>query len=95
MEGSVIYHENLQSVAGNPAFTSGVETELRSGDSHTDSAPYWVDMDNDSDLDLVVGDRDCTITYYQNNAGVLTEVALVLATGPFVCLLYTSPSPRD
>ncbi len=41
------------------------------------SVPFWVDIDNDMDYDLFLGNLDGTITYYKNN-GTLTEPDLQL-----------------
>jgi hypothetical protein len=50
-------------------------------DVGVNSAPAFVDLDDDGDLDLVVGNNDGVLAYFRNDAGIYTE--LLAGDNPF------------
>ncbi len=69
-DGSIRYYNNTGTLAA-PAFTLQNDT-LGSIDAGSFSTPALVDMDNDKDLDLLVGHNGGTIKYYVNQGDSLT-----------------------
>ncbi len=65
--GDIDYFENTGS-AGDPVFTERIDAAnpLDIVDVNKFSTPEFVDVDNDNDLDLVIGDRNGAIRYFEN-----------------------------
>ena len=65
--GDIDYFENTGS-AGDPVFTERIDAAnpLDIVDVNIFSTPEFVDVDNDNDLDLVIGDRNGAIRYFEN-----------------------------
>jgi hypothetical protein len=66
--GTIRYFENT-SAGGNITFEeqTGLDNPLDGIDVGNYSSPYFCDIDNDSDLDLFVGEHYGTIKYYEHN----------------------------
>ena len=66
-DGAVRYYENTGTSA-RPDFTlrTGESSPLDGIDAGSDSTPQFADMDDDGDFDLVVGNRDGDIFYFEN-----------------------------
>jgi len=66
--GTIKYFENT-STGGNITFTeqTGLNNPLDGIDVGNYSSPYFCDIDDDSDLDLFVGEHYGTIKYYEHN----------------------------
>ncbi len=73
--GILNYFENTGS-RSQPGFTkrTGVDNPLDGIDVDSNSAPTFADLDNDGDLDLVMGEEDGTLNYYENT-GSRTEAS--------------------
>jgi VCBS repeat-containing protein len=68
---------------GNGTYTDfGVLNPFAGMDFGTNSSPAFVDLDNDTDLDLVVGDTNGMLRAFENNAGTFSE--LVGGANPFL-----------
>ncbi|MCB0843005.1 MAG: T9SS type A sorting domain-containing protein [Bacteroidetes bacterium] len=84
VQGTLIYFQNIAS-SGNPAnFSLGADQYIRdiNGDSidiGSHSAPELVDIDNDGDLDLFIGENFGKIVFYRNN-GSPTQYQFALET---------------
>ncbi|MCP4440228.1 MAG: T9SS type A sorting domain-containing protein [Aureispira sp.] len=64
-EGELIYIENTAG-AGNTATWASPSLQYKSIDVGSNSAPQLVDLDRDGDLDLVVGEFNGNINYFEN-----------------------------
>ena len=66
-DGTLYYYENTDS-RSQPGFTerTGAANPLDGIDVGTHSAPTFADLDNDGDLDLVVGGEEGILHYYEN-----------------------------
>ena len=70
-DGLFNYYENTGSVSS-PVFTvqTGGSNPLNGEDVGGWSIPFLVDIDNDSDFDMFVGETNGTILYYENTGSV-------------------------
>ena len=76
IEGDVkFYYENTGS-ASNPSYTLrlGTPNPFAGIDVGFNSAPAFVDVDNDGDMDLVIGKKSGSLAHYENTAGVFTQI---------------------
>jgi uncharacterized protein (DUF2141 family) len=89
-------------LAGPPTFverTAGANP-FNSVDVGSDSIPVFADLDNDGDLDALVGERDGTLNYFQNT-GTASAPVFTARTGtanPFSGIdvgLYSTPTLAD
>ncbi|MCY4210815.1 MAG: FG-GAP-like repeat-containing protein [Gammaproteobacteria bacterium] len=85
--GSLHYFENT-GTAANPDFTGRADAEnpLKNVSVWSYSAPTFTDLDGDGDLDIVVGDGNDAIAYFENT-GVVTSARFtqrVDADNPFI-----------
>ena len=66
-DGALYYYENTGS-RSQPGFTArtGTANPLAGIDGGDDSTPTFADLDDDGDLDLVVGEVDGALHYYEN-----------------------------
>ena len=79
--GQIRYFENTGTVT-NPAFTTrtGAANPLNDVNVDSVSAPAFVDFDGDGDSDLVIGEKDGTLHYFENT-GTVTNPAFTTRTG--------------
>ena len=80
-DGNVNYFENTGTVNA-PTLVEQVGTAnpLNGVDIGLHSTPTFVDLDNDSDLDVVIGESDGNINYFENT-GTVNAPTLVERTG--------------
>ena len=78
---SLRYFENMGTVA-NPEFMqrTGATNPLDAIESENGSMPLLVDLDSDSDIDLIVGYEDGTFDYFENT-GIPTSPEFTQRTG--------------
>ena len=75
-DSKIYYYENT----GSNTFTARTGATDNPFDSITGSAPTFADLDNDDDFDLIVGQSDGTIKYYENT-GSVTSPTFTARTG--------------
>ncbi|WP_369178233.1 FG-GAP-like repeat-containing protein [Candidatus Thiodubiliella endoseptemdiera] len=100
-DGTLKYYQNTGTTS-NPAYEAktGDDNPFNVIDAGYSSSPILVDIDGDGDLDLVVGERDGTLKYYQNT-GTTSNPAYEVKTGdsnPFDGIdvgNYSSPTLAD
>jgi uncharacterized protein (DUF2141 family) len=101
LNGSILYFKNTGS-ATSPVFTiqTSSSNPFDGVDIGSNSAPFFVDIDNDGDMDVFIGDKN-GIIYYYKNTGSATTAVFVLQTSssnPFDGVdvgTYSSPSFVD
>ncbi|MCG8435796.1 MAG: FG-GAP-like repeat-containing protein, partial [Gammaproteobacteria bacterium] len=83
-EGSGVmnYFQNTGS-ASSPVFGSPVTGAFGIPDIGSDSAPTFVDIDNDGDMDLFVGESGGAINYFQNTGSASSASFASGITSPF------------
>ncbi|KAH8049652.1 hypothetical protein JL720_15559 [Aureococcus anophagefferens] len=84
--GTLSYHENVGSVASpSYAAVTGSASPFDGIEVGYDSTPALVDLDGDGDLDLVVGEEDGVLLYYENvgSAALPSYVAVTGSVNPF------------
>uniref|UniRef100_UPI0034DFB6B1 FG-GAP-like repeat-containing protein n=2 Tax=Gammaproteobacteria TaxID=1236 RepID=UPI0034DFB6B1 len=79
--GTLKYYQNTGTTS-NPAYEAktGDDNPFNGIDAGYSSSPILVDIDGDGDLDLVVGERNGTLKYYQNT-GTTSNPAYEAKTG--------------
>ena len=84
--GAIDYYENTGSAAS-ATFTqrTGASNPMDGEDVGQNSTPSFQDLDGDSDYDLVIGDIDGTISYYENtgSAASATFTQRTSSNNPF------------
>ncbi|WP_369178905.1 beta strand repeat-containing protein [Candidatus Thiodubiliella endoseptemdiera] len=80
-DGTLKYYQNTGTTS-NPAYEAktGDSNPFNGIDAGYSSSPTLVDIDGDGDLDLVVGENDGTLKYYQNT-GTTSNPAYEAKTG--------------
>lgn len=79
-EGTLFYFENI-APTGQPADFQMMDTQYQDMDAGSFSAPQLFDLDNDGLLDLAIGKRNGTISWYRNTGSVAnTQFTLVTDT---------------
>ncbi|WP_369177728.1 FG-GAP-like repeat-containing protein [Candidatus Thiodubiliella endoseptemdiera] len=99
--GTLKYYQNTGTTS-NPAYEAktGDDNPFNGIDAGYSSSPILVDIDGDGDLDLVVGERNGTLKYYQNT-GTTSSPAYEAKTGgnnPFNGIdvgYYSTPTLAD
>ncbi|NYT27917.1 MAG: VCBS repeat-containing protein [Candidatus Thiodubiliella endoseptemdiera] len=99
--GTLKYYQNTGTTS-NPAYEAktGDDNPFNGIDAGYSSSPILVDIDGDGDLDLVVGERNGTLKYYQNT-GTTSNPAYEAKTGddnPFNGIdvgYYSTPTLAD
>ena len=93
--GNINYFENTGTITA-PTFTLSTVTEpFGLTDVGEESAPTFVDIDGDGDLDAFVGEEDNNVNYFENT-GTITAPAFTLSTdtAPFgLTNVGFSPTP--
>jgi hypothetical protein len=64
-DGTLVYFQNIGSAVA-PAFAAAVVNPFGLTDVGDDAIPTFADLDGDGDLDVVVGERDGILRYFQN-----------------------------
>ena len=70
-EGTIQYFKNNSGTFVEQTATNNPFDAISVGQS---AFPEFIDIDNDNDLDLFVGEYDGIVNYFQNNGGVFTEM---------------------
>uniref|UniRef100_UPI0034DE0F9C FG-GAP-like repeat-containing protein n=1 Tax=Candidatus Thiodubiliella endoseptemdiera TaxID=2738886 RepID=UPI0034DE0F9C len=80
-DGTLKYYQNTGTTS-NPAYEAktGDDNPFNGINAGYSSSPILVDIDGDGDLDLVVGERNGTLKYYQNT-GTTSNPAYEVKTG--------------
>jgi hypothetical protein len=81
-DGNIIYFQNTGSPAI-PAFATSSINPFGLSDVGLFSAPSFVDIDGDLDLDALVGVNDGNIIYFQNTGNATTPAFATSSTNPF------------
>lgn len=74
-DGNINFFRNTGSASA-PAFTevTGANNPFDGVDLGSDSAPSFVDLDKDGDMDAVIGESDGTFNYFQNTGNAIAPV---------------------
>ena len=69
--GSIMFFENTAGTGNAMVFNSGVAVQANSADisTNTYASPVFGDLDEDGDLDLIVGSQPGIIEFFENTAG--------------------------
>jgi hypothetical protein len=89
--GRIAYYKNTGS-KNIPQFTLQTTT-FQSINVHDDAKPLFVDLDGKGTLDLVLGSRDSSITFWRNTGGTFTKVANFFSDIPL--FVRTAPAFED
>ncbi|MEM1050284.1 MAG: FG-GAP-like repeat-containing protein [Pseudomonadota bacterium] len=81
-DGNVQYYENTGTSTA-PTFTHSSQNPFGLADVGVDAAPTFVDIDNDGDLDLFVGNYDGDLRYYQNTGTASSPTYTFVGTDHF------------
>lgn len=76
--GMLIHYENTAGTGNAPVFTF-ITDNYKTIDIGSNSTPNLIDIDRDNDLDLLIGEKDGNINYYQNT-GTAGSANFVLIT---------------
>lgn len=73
--GNIFYYKNTGTL-GAPVFTAqtGVANPFNGVDIGSYSAPSFSDLDNDGDMDAIIGELNGTLLYYKNTGNASTAV---------------------
>lgn len=74
-DGNINFFRNTGNASA-PAFTevTGANNPFDGVDLGSDSAPSFVDLDKDGDMDAVIGESDGTFNYFQNTGNAIAPV---------------------
>ncbi|NEP84962.1 MAG: VCBS repeat-containing protein, partial [Okeania sp. SIO3B3] len=89
-DGTIVFFENVGTLS-NPDFSQDTYRTLSIIDVGTNSHPRFADMDNDGDVEALIGAGDGTINYYRSDerVSILSMVADGLPLAPGSLLTYT------
>uniref|UniRef100_UPI0034E04E55 FG-GAP-like repeat-containing protein n=1 Tax=Candidatus Thiodubiliella endoseptemdiera TaxID=2738886 RepID=UPI0034E04E55 len=99
INGTLKYYQNTGTTS-NPAYTAKTDNPFNGINTGYYSSPTLADIDGDGDLDLVVGEINGTLKYYQNT-GTTSNPAYEVKTGnsnPFDGIdvgIYSGPTLAD
>ncbi len=80
--GNFKYFENIGTVTA-PNFTTVVTNPFGLADIGVRSAPTFIDIDNDGDLDCFAGENTGNFKYFENTGTTATPVFTAVVTNPF------------
>jgi len=81
-DGTMNFFENTGS-ASNPTFGSAQNGAFGIPDVGSDSSPTFVDIDNDGDMDLFIGESNGTINFFENTGTASSASFASNSTNPF------------
>jgi hypothetical protein len=81
-DGVLNYYENT-GTASSPAFAPAVENPFGLTSSYYIAAPSFADMDNDGDLDLMVGEYYGAFNYFENTGTASSPAFAAVVKNPF------------
>ncbi len=81
-DGDFYFYEDTSSV-GSPSFNAAVVNDFGLTDIGNHSKPAFADMDNDGDLDMLVGAHSGSFYYFQDTSTVGSPAFDAVVTNPF------------